>query len=211
MQLTVPDSLTTWVASAFVVSEDLGLGFAEAPVEVLIQMSVHSTPSPAEMLPLGCSAAHSLQGFVPVLESSRLRDPRRGAAAGGRPLQLPSTPGGGQSTAPHLHRSLQAEPPASRVIRLDFHCFCCQVTVIVAESDMFQFVFLGQGGSSTPFVNYVFVESQGEASVHVPIRPLVLGEVPISVKAMTSSASHSVLRTVVVKVHVQDVKRTFTI
>lgn len=103
MQLTVPDSLTTWVASAFVVSEDLGLGFVEAPVEVLIllQMRVRSTPSPAEMLLPGSSAAHSLQGFLPVLESSRLRDPRRGAAPGGRPLQLPSIPRGGQSTAPH--------------------------------------------------------------------------------------------------------------
>lgn len=81
--------------------------------------------------------------------------------------------------------------------------------MIVAESDMFQIVPPGQGGSATPFINHMFVESQGEASVHVPIRPLVLGEVPVSVKAMTTSASYSVLRTVVVKVHVQDVEIHF--
>lgn len=34
VKVTVPDSLTTWVVSAFVVSESLGLGLAEAPVEV---------------------------------------------------------------------------------------------------------------------------------------------------------------------------------
>lgn len=33
--MTVPDSLTTWVATAFVLSENLGLGFGEAPAEVL--------------------------------------------------------------------------------------------------------------------------------------------------------------------------------
>lgn len=69
---------------------------------------------------------------------------------------------------------------------------------------MFQFVFSDQGGLATPFVTHLFVESQGEASVHIPIRPLVLGEVPVSVEAKTSTASDSMVRTVVVKVHLQD-------
>lgn len=34
VQVMVPDSLTTWVATAFVMSENLGLGFGEAPAEV---------------------------------------------------------------------------------------------------------------------------------------------------------------------------------
>lgn len=83
-------------------------------------------------------------------------------------------------------------------------CLCCQVAVTVAASDMFEFVFPDQGGLATPFVHNVFVESQDEASVHVPIRPVVLGEVPVSVKAMTSTASDSVVRTVLVEVLVQD-------
>lgn len=81
---------------------------------------------------------------------------------------------------------------------------------MVAESDVFQFVSPDQGGSAGPFVTQVSVESQGEASVHVPIRPLVLGEVPVSVKAMTSSASDSVLRTVLVKVRLQDIKKRWS-
>lgn len=97
------------------------------------------------------------------------------------------------------------DQPESQVIRLDFHCLCCQVTVIVAESDMFQFVFPDQGGVATPFVSQVSVEGQGETSVHIPIRPMVLGDVPVSVKAMTPTASDSVLRTLLVKVHIRDV------
>lgn len=73
---------------------------------------------------------------------------------------------------------------------------------------MFQFVFPDQGGSA--FGTQVFVESHGGASVHVAIRPLVLGEVPVSVNAVTSSSSHSVLQTVVVKVHVQGVQIRFS-
>lgn len=33
-EVTVPDSITSWVASAFVISEDLGLGLTTAPVEL---------------------------------------------------------------------------------------------------------------------------------------------------------------------------------
>lgn len=34
-EVTVPDSITSWVATAFVISEDLGLGLTTAPVEVV--------------------------------------------------------------------------------------------------------------------------------------------------------------------------------
>lgn len=33
-EVTVPDSITSWVASAFVISEDFGLGLTTAPAEV---------------------------------------------------------------------------------------------------------------------------------------------------------------------------------
>lgn len=33
--VTVPDSITSWVATAFVMSETLGLGIVSAPVEVM--------------------------------------------------------------------------------------------------------------------------------------------------------------------------------
>lgn len=34
-EVTVPDSITSWVATAFVISEDLGLGLTTTPVEVV--------------------------------------------------------------------------------------------------------------------------------------------------------------------------------
>lgn len=34
-EVTVPDSITSWVATGFVISEDLGLGLTKTPVEVL--------------------------------------------------------------------------------------------------------------------------------------------------------------------------------
>lgn len=34
MEVTVPDTITSWVASAFVLSENSGLGVTTAPVEV---------------------------------------------------------------------------------------------------------------------------------------------------------------------------------
>lgn len=33
-EVTVPDSITSWVASAFVISEDLGFGLTTVPAEV---------------------------------------------------------------------------------------------------------------------------------------------------------------------------------
>lgn len=47
IQVIAPDRLTTWVATAFVMSENLGLGFGEAPVEVfnpaLEELSIYSS------------------------------------------------------------------------------------------------------------------------------------------------------------------------
>lgn len=109
--------------------------------------------------------------------------------------------------SPFVPLRLCVDQPSSQVNRVDFHCLCCcQVTVIVAESDAFHFVF--PDGLAAPIVDHVFVESGGGASVHVPIRPLVLGEIPVSVKAMTATASDSVRRTVTVKVKVKYVNNS---
>lgn len=36
-EVTVPDSITSWVATAFVISEDLGFGLTRTPVEVVYE------------------------------------------------------------------------------------------------------------------------------------------------------------------------------
>lgn len=51
-----------------------------------------------------------------------------------------------------------------------------------------------------PGVHPVFVKSESGATVLVPIRPLVLGEIPIFVKANSDAVSDSVHTTVLVKV-----------
>lgn len=76
----------------------------------------------------------------------------------------------------------------------------CQFMVIVAQSDTFEFVFADNDELPMPSVRRVAVGSQRGASVLVPIRPLVLGEIPISVKATSSAASDFVRKMVLVKV-----------
>lgn len=72
--------------------------------------------------------------------------------------------------------------------------------MIVAESDGFEFIFPDSEAVAMASVRRVYVEGEGGATVLIPIRPLVLGDIPISVKAMSSAASDYVRRTVLVKV-----------
>lgn len=77
---------------------------------------------------------------------------------------------------------------------------CCQVTLTVARSDTFEFVFPDLEQLPLPAVRHVLARSRLGASVRVPIRPLVLGQIPISVRATTAAASDLVRATVLVKV-----------
>lgn len=72
--------------------------------------------------------------------------------------------------------------------------------MIVAESDSFEFVFPDNEAVSMASVRHVYVEREGGATVLIPIRPQVLGNIPISVKAMSSAASDHIHTTVLVKV-----------
>nr|XP_033503796.1 CD109 antigen isoform X2 [Epinephelus lanceolatus] len=142
--LTVPDSITTWTATAFVMSENLGLGIIENPAE--------------------------LTAFQDFFLS----------------LNLP----------PYI---IRGEELLLEVILFNYLSEDLEVMVIVAESDTFEFVFPDSEELSTPSVRYASVGSQAGASVLVPIRPRVLGEIPISVKAMSTVASDYVSTTVLVK------------
>lgn len=72
--------------------------------------------------------------------------------------------------------------------------------LIVADSETFEFVFPDNEDFSMPSVRQVSVRSQSGASVLIPIKPLVLGEIPVSVKAISTAASDFVRTTVLVKV-----------
>ncbi|XP_029281676.1 LOW QUALITY PROTEIN: CD109 antigen [Cottoperca gobio] len=142
--LTVPDSITTWIATAFVISENLGLGIVEMPAELTV-----------------------LQDFF-------------------LSLNLPAC-------------IVRGEELLLEVLLFNYLPQDLEVTVIVPQSDSFEFVFPDNEELSVPSVRRVPVGSQSGASVLIPIRPLVLGEIVVSVKAVSSGASDVVRRTVIVK------------
>ncbi|XP_041831691.1 CD109 antigen [Melanotaenia boesemani] len=144
LALTVPDSITTWSATAFVLSDKLGLGLVEQPAQLTVFQDF--------FLSLNVPA-YVIRGEELVLEVI-------------------------------LFSYLQQDQ---------------EVTVIVAASEAFQFVFPDSELLSMSSVRRLHVEGGGGATVLVPIRPLVLGEIPISVKAMSSVASDVVRTTVLVK------------
>ncbi|KAM9798280.1 CD109 antigen [Neosynchiropus ocellatus] len=153
MKVTVPDSITTWVATAFVMSEELGLGLVQEPAKLTV-----------------------LQDFF-------------------LSLNLPAF-------------VTRGEEFVLEVVLFNFQMQDVQALVVVAESDAFQFVFPDSEDLPLPTVRQVLVHGQSGASVLVPIRPLVLGEMIVSVSASTASTSDLVLRTVLVKP--EGVERSFS-
>ncbi|XP_039638752.1 CD109 antigen [Perca fluviatilis] len=140
----VPDSITTWTATAFVISENLGLGVVEMPAELTV-----------------------FQDFF-------------------LSLNLPAY-------------IIRGEELLLEILLFNYLPQDLEVTVIVAESDAFEFVVPDVEGLSMASVRHVSVGNQSGASVLVPIKPLVLGEIPVSVNAVSAAASDLVRRTVLVK------------
>uniref|UniRef100_A0A3Q3XBM7 CD109 molecule n=1 Tax=Mola mola TaxID=94237 RepID=A0A3Q3XBM7_MOLML len=144
LALTVPDSITTWAATAFVMSDHLGLGIVKEPAQLTV-----------------------FQDFF-------------------LSLNLPAC-------------VIRGEELLLEIILFNYLPQDLEVTLTVARSDTFEFVFPDLEELPLPTVRHVLVRSRLGASVRVPIRPLVLGQIPISVKAMTSAASDFVRTTVLVK------------
>ncbi|XP_029965690.1 CD109 antigen [Salarias fasciatus] len=144
VSLTVPDSITSWVASAFVMSDRLGLGVVQQPAVLTV-----------------------FQDFF-------------------LSLNLPAC-------------IVRGEELVLEIVLYNYLQENLEVTVIVAWSDTFEFVFPENEGLAMPGVRRVSVEAESGATVLVPVRPLVLGEMLLSVKATSSAASDLVRRTVLVK------------
>ncbi|KAI4789593.1 hypothetical protein KUCAC02_035146, partial [Chaenocephalus aceratus] len=142
--LTAPDSITTWEATAFVMSENLGLGIVNMPAKLTV-----------------------FQDFF-------------------LSLNVPSY-------------IIRGEELLLEVVLFNYLSQDLEVRVMVSESDTFEFVFPDNGELPMPNVRNVSVGSQRGASVLIPIRPLVLGEISVSVKALSAAASDFVTKTVLVK------------
>uniref|UniRef100_A0A8C9QYB7 CD109 molecule n=1 Tax=Scleropages formosus TaxID=113540 RepID=A0A8C9QYB7_SCLFO len=142
LSLTAPDSITSWIATAFVMSDNLGLGLIETPSKLTVFQNFFISLN----LP-----AYIIRGEQLVLEVNLFN---------------------------YLDRKLE-------------------VTVIVVQNSSFEFVLEKQVFGSN--MRTVFVERQDSASVLFPIRPKVLGEISISVKAVSNIASDAIIRKVLVK------------
>ncbi|XP_011490209.1 CD109 antigen [Oryzias latipes] len=153
LPLTVPDSITSWTATAFVMSEHLGLGITEEPATLTV-----------------------FQDFF-------------------LSLNLP----------PYV---IRGEDLVLEIILFNYLQQDQEVTVIVAESETFEFIFPDIIDLSMPSVRQVHVASGGGTNVLVPIRPLVLGEIPISVKATSFESSDFISTTVLVKA--EGLEQTFS-
>ncbi|KAL2081856.1 hypothetical protein ACEWY4_021674 [Coilia grayii] len=151
--VTAPDSITSWVATAFVMSETLGLGIVNAPVELTVFQDFFI----ALNLP-----AYIIRGELLILKVNLFN---------------------------YLDEDLE-------------------VMVTVAESESFEFVFPDSEGLSMASKRTVTVWSQNGTTVFFPIRPTALGEIPLSVKAISSYSSDAVYKTILVKP--EGVEQSFT-
>ncbi|XP_026185360.1 CD109 antigen [Mastacembelus armatus] len=142
--LTVPDSVTTWAATAFVMSDTLGLGVVKRPAELTV-----------------------IKDFFVS-------------------LNLPAC-------------IVRGEELVLEVVLFNYLPEDLQITLTVAQSDTFEFILLDSEELFGPGVRRVSVGSGRGTSVFIPIKPLVLGEIPIHLKAMTPTASDHVHSTVLVK------------
>ena len=75
--------------------------------------------------------------------------------------------------------------------------------MVVDKSQQYEFVLEDQGDITMANARRVIIESQGQASVLFPIMPLELGEMEISVQALSASSEDDIVRTVLVKVQLQ--------
>lgn len=143
-EVTVPDSITSWVATAFVISEDLGLGLTTTPVE--------------------------LRAFQPFFIF----------------LNLP-------------YSVIRGEEFALEVTIFNYLKDATEVKVIIEESDKFDILMTSNEINATGHQQTILVPSEDGATVLFPVKPTHLGEIPITVTAISPDASDAVTQRILVK------------
>ncbi|XP_038585798.1 CD109 antigen-like [Micropterus salmoides] len=83
-----------------------------------------------------------------------------------------------------------------------------EVIVLIAQSEAFEFVLEDKGDAAVVNAQKLTLGSHGSASALFPIRPVALGEMEISVDAVSAEASDSLVRRMLVKP--EGVKQTFS-
>ncbi|XP_068923122.1 CD109 antigen isoform X2 [Petaurus breviceps papuanus] len=144
VEVIVPDSITSWVATAFVISEDLGLGLTAAPVE--------------------------LQAFQPFFIF----------------LNLP-------------YSVIRGEQFVLEVTIFNYLKDASEVTVTIETSDKFDILMISNEVNATGHQQSILVPSEDGGTVLFPIKPKQLGEIPITVTAISPSASDAITQNILVK------------
>ncbi|KAF0886486.1 CD109 protein, partial [Crocuta crocuta] len=143
-EVTVPDSITSWVATAFVISEDLGFGLTRTPVE--------------------------LQAFQPFFIF----------------LNLP-------------YSVIRGEEFALEVTIFNYLKDATEVKVIIEKSDKFDILMALSDINATGHQQTILVPSEDGATVVFPVKPTHLGEIPITVTAISPAASDAITQKILVK------------
>ncbi|XP_029801089.1 CD109 antigen [Suricata suricatta] len=143
-EVTVPDSITSWVATAFVISEDLGLGLTRTPVE--------------------------LQAFQPFFIF----------------LNLP-------------YSVIRGEEFALEVTIFNYLKDATEVKIIIEKSDKFDILMAVSEINATGHQQTILVPSEDGATVVFPVKPTHLGEIPITVTAISPTASDAITQRILVK------------
>lgn len=143
-EVTAPDSITSWVASAFVISKEFGLGL---------------TTNPAE-----------LQVFQPFFIY----------------LNLP-------------YSVIRGEEFALEVTIFNYLKDTTKVVVLIEKSDSFDILMSSSDMNDTMYQQTALVPSEDGVTFSFPIKPTQLGEIPITVKAASPTASDAITQKVLVK------------
>ncbi|XP_075719802.1 CD109 antigen-like [Rhinoderma darwinii] len=145
LDVAVPDRNTSWVATAFVISERFGLGIAEDSVEISV--------------------------FKPFIMS----------------LNMPYSVTRGEQFILEVILSSSLSKTLQVLVSLELH-------------DSFEIILpLGIYKGTVASQHNVTVPSRGGTRVLFPIRPKILGKIPITVKATSKVASDVLTQTVLVK------------
>lgn len=78
--------------------------------------------------------------------------------------------------------------------------------MLVAQSEAFQFPLMERRGASVINAQPLTLRSHKSASVLFPIRAVVVGEIEVSVDAVSAESSDSLVRTILVKVRLVKAK-----
>ncbi|EPQ04748.1 CD109 antigen, partial [Myotis brandtii] len=143
-EVTVPDSITSWIATAFVVSEDLGFGLTTTPAE--------------------------LEVFQPFFIS------------------------------PNLPNSvIRGEEFALEITIFNYLKVDTEVKVIIEESDKFEILMTSNEVNDTGHMQIILVPSEDGVVAIFPVKPTHLGEIYITITAISPAASDAITQRLLVK------------